>query len=124
MISADLKLLVTRSGASICVTWRGDGVGENSMLNRGAAEASFVGDTWWVNRVLVQPRENRGRGIGGHMLEALKGAVVEEGGAELSVQPGGYDMNTADQNRFYEAHGFTCTDEKEGLFVWRVNAQK
>ena len=108
----------SRSCESVSVTWWGTG-----LPSRGAAEASRIGADWWVSRVVVHPAMNRGKGIGGRMLEALKKMVAAEGGTSLLVQPGGYAMNTADQDRFYEAHGFVKTNAEEGLFVCDLTDQ-
>jgi GNAT superfamily N-acetyltransferase len=77
---------------------------------RAVAEASLVGDSWWVSRVLVQPSSARGKGLGGQLLEELKKAVAEMGGTRLLVTPGGYSNEWKRQHKFYRAHGFRDAD--------------
>lgn len=103
---------VVTTAEHIAVMWRGA-----SMLERGVAEASNMGDFWYVNRVLVQPANLRSRGIGGELLERLKAAIAEYGEARVVVTPGGYDESPR-QQRFYEQHGFVEEGEEPGLLVW------
>lgn len=118
MIRQDLKLLINENSMGVSVTWWGHGLGEepdpNLPSNRGVAEATNMGDEWQINRVLVQGA--RGQGIGGHLLESLKEAVVRQGGLQLWVQPGGYGSDPVDQKRFYETHGFV--DQGKRGFMW------
>ncbi len=121
----NLQLVVNENPQGVSVTWWGHGLDNepdpNLPQNHGVAEATRIGDEWWVNRVLVQG-DNKGLGIGGHMLETLKKAVVRQGCTSLRVTPGGYGSDTAAQNRFYEAHGFVSHGE-EG-FVWVQTPRK
>jgi predicted GNAT family N-acyltransferase len=82
------------------------------------ASADFIGPHWWIGRVLVDPENRRGEGVGSKMLTALIQAVVEQGGTEIHVTPGGYSADSVRQTRFYERHGFVREGE-EGLLVWR-----
>lgn len=118
----ELKLLINESSEGVSVTWWGHGLdGATGFSYRGVAEATNMGDEWQINRVLVQGEGTRGHGIGGHMLEALKEAVVRQGGQSLWVQPGGYGSDPASQNRFYEAHGFVGRGERG--FEWKPDRQ-
>lgn len=74
---------------------------------RATAEASLIGDEWWVNRVIILPESRRGKGLGGRLLEELKKAVAAEGGKVLLVAPGGYSNKYTAQVNFYERHGFS-----------------
>lgn len=84
---------------------------------RSTAEASLIGDQWWVNRVIVNPASKRDSGIGTSLLTKLKELVKENGGKALLVSPGGYDSDLTLQERFYAKNGFVETDDK-GL--WKV----
>ena len=86
---------------------------------RAVASADNMGDFWWISRVLVEPRSQRGQGVGSEMLQLIQQAVVRQGCTELRVCPGGYDNDTERQFRFYQKLGFqTFPDEPEMLF-WR-----
>ena len=94
---------------NVNVVWTGD-----TWEERGTAEASrLTGDTghWHICRVLVQPASNRGRGIGGDLLDLLKEEVRERGGETLTVDPGGYDNNQERQRYFYQKCGFEPLNE-------------
>lgn len=83
---------------------------------RATAEASRVGNEWWVNRVLVQPASARCMGLGGQLLEKLKETVAQVGGTSLLVTPGGYSDEWERQHKFYRSHGFQDADPvKDGL---------
>jgi GNAT superfamily N-acetyltransferase len=87
------------------------------MSVRATAEASLVGEEWWVNRVVVEPPTERGKGLGGRLLEALKGVVREAGGRTLFVSPGGYNGNVRAQRRFYRRHGFQPVKGSKGALL-------
>ena len=82
---------------------------------RACAEASRIGAEWWVNRVLVNPKEERNKGLGGALLERLILAIMQVGGEVLLVTPGGYDNDNDSQFRFYLAHGFERTVDSDVL---------
>jgi GNAT superfamily N-acetyltransferase len=84
---------------------------------RATAEASLVGEKWWVNRVVVDPPTERGKGLGGRLLEALKGAVRGAGGRTIFVSPGGYNGNVRAQKRFYRGHGFEPVKGSKGALL-------
>lgn len=87
---------------------------------KATAEASNLGDVWYVNRVLVQPPKCRGKGIGGVLIEALKEAVKSVGGKILVVTPGGYNAEPEDQVNFYKQHGFVEDSKQEGLLTLKL----
>ncbi len=87
---------------------------------KATAEASNLGDVWYVNRVLVLPPKYRGKGIGGTLLEALKKAVRSVGGKVLVVTPGGYGAKPEDQVNFYKQHGFVEDSKEKGLLILRL----
>lgn len=73
------------------------------LSQRGAAEATNMGNFWYLNRVVVQPHELRGRGIGSRLLQTLIQELRDKARAVLLVvDPGGYTGDTARQRRFYE----------------------
>ena len=84
---------------------------------RATAEASLIGDEWWVNRVIVRPDNQRGKGLGGKLLEELKKVVAAEGGKVLLVAPGGYSNKHTAQVNFYGRHGFSKRKEDGVLQV-------
>ena len=93
--------------------------------HRGTAEATFVDGVWYVNRVLVQPQELRGRGIGTRLLQTLIRELREKAGAEvLVVDPGGYDGDTDRQRRFYKKSGFVPDHKINGRMILSLRKEK
>lgn len=76
-------------------------------INYSCAEADWMEaeQEWWVSRVLVNPPEKRGKGIGSMLLKRLVKEARKYGG-KIVVAPGGYDMNPEQQFNFYEKNGF------------------
>jgi hypothetical protein len=84
-------------------------------------ESEFTGPAhWWVNRAVVHPAEQRGKGLGSIMLKRALEQVVLSDIHRVLVMPGGYDNNTERQFNFYLKNGFKRTDEPESL-VWQPN---
>lgn len=81
-----------------------------------ACASIFYGepDNWYVNRVIV-PKDFRGHGVGGKLLERLKQEVALKGGKKLIVEPGGYAQDLKRQRHFYEKHGFQRVEDH---WVW------
>lgn len=105
---------VTRESAE--ATWRGTWTGMSCP--RGTAEATFIDGIWYVNRVLVQPQELRGRGIGTRLLQTLIRELRDKAGAVLLVvDPGGYAGDTARQRRFYKKNGFVPDHKIKGRMI-------
>ncbi|MBD3261102.1 MAG: GNAT family N-acetyltransferase [Candidatus Altiarchaeales archaeon] len=100
----------------VTIIWRGD-----SLRERGTASADQMGeDWWWVCRVLVDPKDVRGQGIGTELITRLKAEVVKGGCRRLVVSPGGYDMDQSKQRQFYIRNGFSAEDaEHDRVYVWR-----
>lgn len=73
---------------------------------RACVEANFIDDDWWISRALVNPKEVRGQGIGGRLLERLKREIKKMDGRHILVTPGGYGGNKRLQRKFYRNHGF------------------
>jgi len=72
------------------------------------------GNKWWVSRVLVGDRTTRGQGIGSYLLQkAIAEVLKQDPQAEILVEPGGYDSNTAQQVNFYKKNGFHEQPEPE-----------
>jgi GNAT superfamily N-acetyltransferase len=88
---------------------------------RAVAEANLVGTDWWVSRVLVQPPNARGKGLGGRLLEKLKRAERDTGGTRLLVTPGGYSNEWERQDKFYRAHGFRDADPTKDYGLLEVD---
>lgn len=88
--------------------------------------ASFVGDYWYLNRVIVRPGD-RGKGIGRGLVQRLQEALRQRWAAEnhpaeirrLVVTPGGYGSDPADLEKFYASCGFeTKSPIPELLMEW------
>lgn len=107
-------LRVIETASSISVSCYKDGIRATSSVDN-------MGEYWWVSRVLVEPRTERGKGIGTAMLRELLQAVVRQGGVEVRVTPGGYDNDTKRQFKFYLKQGFQPSEERE-MLVWRPHA--
>jgi predicted GNAT family N-acyltransferase len=87
---------------------------------KATASADNMGSHWWIGRVLVEPENRRGEGVGGQMVRALLKAIIEQDGQEVHVAPGGYGEDPEKQFEFYRRQGFVQQEgEDEGLFVWR-----
>lgn len=90
------------------------------MSVRATADASLIGDEWWLNRVVIAPKAQQGKGLGGKLLEKLKKVVAGAGGKFLLVAPGGYTTPYEMQVRFYRKHGFKDVIDPERKGVLRV----
>jgi GNAT superfamily N-acetyltransferase len=90
-----------------------------TLQERGVAEASDMGDYWYVNRVLVQPPDQRGSGIGQQLVKRLLNEIRLLGGRKVIVTPGGYGSNTTQQINFYKKCGFTEDKDAEGPFLYK-----
>jgi len=73
-----------------------------------SASASYIPgeDYWFINRVLVKPENERGKGIGSELLQLLIKEIKKHGGKKIIVTPGGYDNKTKKQFNFYRKNGF------------------
>jgi len=97
---------------TLSVYWHG-----KTMFENGVAEASTMGDGFWnINRVLVNPKILRGKGIGSKLLQELIEKIRNADGKKIIVWPGGYDDNKKKQVNFYIKNGFK--KYKEGYFLW------
>jgi len=95
----------------LTVHWNG-----KDFNQRATASADLVQEAeWWISRVLVQPKELRGQGIGTQLMEVLQSHIKK--GQRLVVFPGGYDQDRDRQEAFYRKCGFV--DSTEGGLVWR-----
>lgn len=72
-----------------------------------------VDGVWWISRVIVEPSEARGRGVGSALLQRLIEEVKKYGGC-LRVTPGGYAQDSGRQFRFYEKNGFVEVCDLDG----------
>lgn len=72
---------------------------------------------WWVSRVLVR-EDQRGKGLGKALVQAMVASVKAQGGALLEVAPGGYGEPYEDQEKFYLSCGFTIV--KPGLLHYKI----
>lgn len=116
-----MKPLSKTTGLRVIDTGRAISVAIPFLGQRTAiAEANELDDgDWWVVRVLV-PAAERGRGIGGHLLEALKASVAGRPGfRRLQVSPGGYGSEESRLLQFYGRHGFVEDSDCEGsVYTW------
>jgi len=76
-----------------------------------SASASFMGDHWYINRIIVNPKTERGKGIGSRLLQKLIEEVIIQKGNKIIVTPGGYDMNREKQFNFYFKNGFSKKED-------------
>ena len=84
---------------------------------RALAAADFLGDRWWISRVIVRARDNRGKGLGSEVLRRLLDEIAKQPCTTVCVSPGGYDGDTERQWAFYVKNGFKPGDEPD-LLVW------
>jgi len=82
---------------------------------RGVAQASNMGDFWYLNRVVVSPDSNRNQGIGGQLLARLQEELRKQDCKKLIVEPGGYGSDPEQLFRFYKKHGFI---EETAYLAW------
>lgn len=110
---------VNNSGHSISVfALPEEGPREPEPWPRALASADFVGDHWWVSRVLVRLPGNRGKGLGSQVLGRLLQEIAKHPCTRVCVSPGGYDEDPR-QRAFYLKHGFVPADEPD-LLVWEL----
>jgi acetyltransferase (GNAT) family protein len=70
---------------------------------------------WYVNRVLVSKKEDRGKGLGSYVLGLLIQTVRRtKDFSLLLVEPGGYDNNVKAQRAFYRKNGFCLRKYQDG----------
>ena len=85
---------------NVTIFWQGP-----TVFDRGTASADRTSEhVWWINRVLVQPEECRGKGIGTVLVQLLKENLKGQG--TLTVCPGGYSDDVERQKNFYLKCGF------------------
>lgn len=77
------------------------------------ADMDLMGNKWWLSRLFVKENFRR-RGLGRKLLASLK---RNSRGILIEVMPGGYNMDKADQIRFYERCGFKKFDEN--ILIWQ-----
>lgn len=63
-----------------------------------------------LEELYVRP-EVRSRGIGAKLVAALRAEATRRGALEILIN---VDADDTDARRFYERHGFTCTDPDSG----------
>lgn len=84
------------------------------------AEANPCGlNKWLICRVLVNPPDQRNKGIGTKLLDKLIRAIKKQGGKEVLVAPGGYSSDLKAQKRFYTKFGFKRTTPR-GLLKFKI----
>lgn len=86
---------------------------QGPLLSTGCAEASLMGDHWYLNRLVVKP-SYRGKKIGTALLERLLSELETRGGLPVIVEPGGYGSDVEELRSFYQRFGF---EEKESYLV-------
>jgi len=82
-----------------------------NSFNTSTASASFMGNHWFINRVLVNPQSDRGKGIGSKLLQVLIKEIKKQNNKKIIVTPGGYINNTKQQINFYVKNGFKKTGD-------------
>lgn len=110
---------VVSSEMAVCVTL----VHGNNYMGTGTAEASVFlpkPGYWYLNRVLVQKKDQRGQGVGTYLLTVLKLSLqLRKDFKTLLVEPGGYSNDHPGQVRFYEKNGFVFSEELSGnAYIW------
>lgn len=85
---------------------------ENNFYSS-TASADFIADHWFINRVLVNPKSHRGKGIGTQLLQTLIKEIRKHDNNKIIVTPGGYENDQERQNNFYLKNGFV--QEKDFL---------
>lgn len=99
---------------------------QDGTRSRGVASADLYHPRadelcWWISRVLVTDEADRGKGIGGVLLDLMLAEVVKQGGRVVIVGPGGYGADPKRQRQFYEAHDFAKVGEGSDVH-WAWNA--
>jgi GNAT superfamily N-acetyltransferase len=116
-----VRTIVNSQPRSISVTLMGEEPLGRPHVSASCARLTEM--TWWVSRVVVQPREARGHGLGSRALQLLLDAFRGEAwpGSELKVSPGGYDNNIEEQTHFYVKNGFVPeVAGSGGVLVFRL----
>lgn len=76
---------------------------------------------WYFNRLIVDPPEARGQGIGSRLVRALQQALrLDPRGLPLVCEANPYDgrRKLPDLIRFYERHGFVREKGYATLLIW------
>jgi GNAT superfamily N-acetyltransferase len=107
MAKKSIKPIISKSGQTISVMW----FDKRVIQNRAVAEATEMGDHWYVNRVLVQPKEMRSKGIGSLLLQTLVKEIRKDSTKRIIVTPGGYATELEKQQNFYKKNGFVIDKE-------------
>ena len=95
---------------NVSIMYRAEGIVRGSV----AGIDRIDGHKWWVSRVLVGDRNIRGQGIGSYLIQkAVAEVLKQDPQAEILVEPGGYEGNTAEQINFYKKNGFHEQPEPE-----------
>jgi GNAT superfamily N-acetyltransferase len=120
---AEIGVFYTRhSFYEAACTWRGfNEKGEASHWHRGTCSVDRIdAHRWHISRCLVQPAENRSRGVGSMLLQrAVAAALERDPGAVIEVCPGGYSDKIDAQERFYEKNGFVRSETIPDLFYYQ-----
>jgi len=109
------KIYIRREPQAVGVTWQG-----GILKERAVAEASLIGmhpkgKSAYINRVVVQPDELRGHGIGSKIFGLLVDELRKQDYGRIIVEPGGYNVPREKQVHFYERFGFTCIKDDDGF---------
>lgn len=79
-------------------------------------DAIFMGD-WWISRVNVRNAKSQRKGFGSKILQLALSELQRRDAIKVFVSPGGYNMNHADQVKFYEKNGFKKDKEDTWVYV-------
>lgn len=118
------ELIVNSQGQSVSVSIMGRAAASISKFCRPSTAGidNIGGSKWWVSRVLVGDPEMRRMGVGSILLQrAVKEVLKRDPRAEIIVEPGGYNMKTEDQIRFYKKNGFVDISGQKGVLIYGGN---
>lgn len=102
----------TPAGASVYLSIHG---GTRAVAVAEASKLLPEEGGWYVNRVLVSEKEDRGKGLGSYVLGLLIQTVRRtKDFSFLLVEPGGYDNNIRAQRAFYRKNGFRLSGYHDG----------
>jgi GNAT superfamily N-acetyltransferase len=114
--------IINSQRQSVSVSIMGQSVASVSRRPSTVGIDNVENHTWWISRVLVGDPNDRRKGIGSILLQrAIKEVLKRDPKANIIVEPGGYDLKTEDQIRFYKKNGFVDVPNKKGVLIYGGN---